>query len=128
LTDTIIEIYEKLRDQWTGCTWSTEFGAARLNLNGVTCRQAALLARATSGEESALWREAAEYLATIEADAAAARVEAGIAAQKAEAGSLPEALAHAERACDLERPYHSAPVWEALLNALHHLVPSSGKT
>ena len=128
MTETIIEIYEKLRDQWTGCTWATEFGAARLNLRGVTCRQAALLARATSGEESVNWREAAEYLAKVEADAAAARVEAGLAAHKADAGSLPEALVHAERACNLERPYRREPVWESLFNAIHELVSSSGAT
>jgi hypothetical protein len=111
-------LYELTKGRWIGCDWPTRFGAAELNLSGVTARQAALLARATSGQESADWQQAAHWLTTVEADAEAARQAAEAAEQDAAAGRLREALAHAERAVQLEEPYHREACWQQLKNAI----------
>jgi hypothetical protein len=111
-------LYEQLNGRWKGCDWRTNFGAAGLDLYGVTSRQAALLARATSGQEAVDWHGAAEWLAKIEADAEAASQAAWLAQREAAAGHLGEALRHAQRACDLERRYHSEAVWHSLSEAI----------
>jgi hypothetical protein len=112
------QLYELTKARWIGCDWPTKFGTAELNLSGVTARQAALLARATSGQESADWQQAAHWLTTVEADAEAARQAAEIAQQNAAAGRLQEALAHADRAVMLEVPYHRQAYWQELKNAI----------
>jgi hypothetical protein len=126
LNDTITTIYEQSKEGWIGCDWVTQFGTARLNLKDVTARQAELLARATCGHESTQWRVAAEYLARIEADALAAQHACWIAMQEVNAGRLDEALAHVERACELERPYHTVLLWEPFYRAIQHRRSNGG--
>lgn len=111
-------LYEQIKGHWRGCDWPTKFGTSELNLTGVTARQAALLARATSGQESADWQEAAHWLTAVEADAEAARHAAERAQFDAEAGRLQDALAHAERAVELERAYHASAGWQDLKDAV----------
>jgi hypothetical protein len=111
-------LYELTKGRWIGCDWPTKFGAAELNLSGVTARQAALLARATSGQESADWQQAAHWLTTVEADAEAARQAAESAEQNAAAGRLQEALEDADRAVKLEQPYHREAYWQQLKDAI----------
>jgi hypothetical protein len=111
-------LYDLTKGRWTGCDWTTKFGAAELNLSGVTARQAALLARATSGQESADWQQAAQWLTRVEADAEAARQAAQTAEQSVAAGRLQEALAHADRAVKLEEPYHRQAYWQEFKNAI----------
>jgi hypothetical protein len=120
LDEVFLPLYEQLKGRWRGCDWPTRFGTAGLDLAGVTSRQAALLARATSGREAVDWHGAAEWLAKIEADAEAANQAAWQAQQEASAGHLSEALGHAQRACDLERLYHAEAVWDSLRDAIRH--------
>ena len=91
-------IYEQLEGRWVGCDWTTDFGPGHLDLCGVTARQAALLARATSGQESDQWQEATRWLSQVETDVETARRAAQAAWQEAAAGRLQEALDHAQRA------------------------------
>lgn len=118
MIQTFSAIYEQLEGRWVGCDWTTDFGAAHLDLCGVTARQAAMLARATSGQESAEWQKATRWLTGVEADADAARRAAAIASQEAAAGRFSTALIHAQRACELERAYHSRAVWQPLWDAV----------
>jgi hypothetical protein len=118
LEETFGGLYERLQAHWAGCDWPTQFGSGRLNLQSITADQAALLGRATSGWESIQWREAARFLAQIESDAKAARRAAALARDHAIAGQLHHALAHAQRACELERRYHARPGWEPLEAAI----------
>jgi hypothetical protein len=111
-------LFDRSKDRWTGCDWPTRFGSAALNLSGITARQAALLARATAGQESADWQDAARWLTSIEAAAAAARQAAEKAHVAASAGDLQEALALAEQAVQFETPYHQDACWRELRNAI----------
>jgi len=111
-------LYELTKGRWIGCDWPTKFGTAELNLSGVTARQAALLARATSGQESADWQQAAHWLTTVEADAEAALQAAETAEQNVAAGRLQEALLFADRAVQLEEPYHRDACWQQLKDAI----------
>jgi hypothetical protein len=121
-------LFDRLKGRWTGCDWPTAFGAARLNLQSMTSEHAALLSRATSGRESIQWREAARFLCQMEADVKAARRAAELARDHALAGQLRQALAHAERACQIERQYHAAPIWEALAKALRGMIHNSAES
>jgi hypothetical protein len=116
--ESLTNLYDRLKGRWVGCDWPTEFGPSRLNLQSMTADQAALLGRATCGSESIQWREAARFLAQIESDAKAARRAAELACHHAVAGRPADALAHAHRACDLERRYHSLSTWEPLEEAI----------
>lgn len=116
--ESLTDLYDRLKGQWAGCDWPTEFGPARLNLQSMTAEQAALLGRATGGWESIRWREAGRFLAQVEADAKAARRAAELARDHAIAGRLSDALTHVERACELERRYHATSVWEQLEAAI----------
>ena len=118
LDQTFSAIYDELEGRWTGCDWTTDFGPNHLDLRDVTARQASLLARATSGQESDQWQEAARWLTEVEADAQSARQAAQTAVQEAAAGHLPSALTHAQRACDLEQAHHPRPVWQPLVDAI----------
>ncbi len=119
-------LYERIKGRWTGCDWPTQFGSAKLNLAGIAARQAVLLARATSGQESADWQEAAHWLTTVEADAESARQAAQNALQAASAGRLPEALAFAEQAVQLEELYHHDGCWQELRDTIRQQLSSAG--
>jgi hypothetical protein len=125
LNETFDGIFEQLQGRWVGCDWRTEFGPGRLNLQAMTADQTALLGRATGGWESFQWREAARFLAQVEADAKAARRAAELARDHAIAGQLQLALEHAHRACELERRYHASPGWEPLEAAIRQRMVDS---
>lgn len=120
--DVILTQFEQLQNQWTGCDWPTKFGPRGLNLCGIAARQAALVARATSGQESVHWSEAAKWLTQVESDAEAAWRAAASAAQHAVAGQFKEALADAEFACELEQRYRRPATWEALESTIRQYV------
>jgi hypothetical protein len=122
LDRTFSDIYERLESCWGGCDWTTDFGERHLDLCGVTARHAALLARATSGQESDQWQAASGWLRQVEADAEAARQAARIASREAAAGRFETALEHARRACELERAYHPRAVWQPLEDEISQCV------
>lgn len=123
-TTSFSALYERIKGRWTGCDWPTRFGAEELNLAGIAARQASLLARATSGQESADWQSAAQWLTSVEADAESARQAAERAQQAATAGRLQDALAFANRAVQLEEPYHPHAHWQELRNAILQQLPA----
>ncbi len=123
---TFSAIYEQLEGRWTGCDWVTDFGPGHLDLRGVTARQAALLARATSGQESSQWQEATRWLTQVENDVEAARKAAWAAWQEAEAGQWQSALDHARQACELELAYHPCAVWQPLADAIQEKCGKTG--
>lgn len=120
--DNLIEhiqgLFEAAAEMWKGCAWPTEFGTEKLNLQGMTSGQAQLISRATCGAEQKAWREAAEWLATIEADASRAMQEAQLALDLASRGKLVEARTHSQRAVDIETAYRFPSVWVPLRDAL----------
>lgn len=116
--DAIRMAYECDQGKWTGCNWRTSFGPRELNLSGIRCRQARILANATSGDESKAWREAADWLDRVERDAAEAEADALCAVNFAAAGLFDEAEVHALRACDLGRKYDRLIVWNELHQAI----------
>lgn len=118
----IVTQFERLESQWSGCDWPTRFGPSGLNLCGITSRQASIVARATSGRESANWKEAANWLAQVEADAEAAWRAAASATQRATSGQFHKALADAEFACELEQRYRRPAIWESLESTIRHYV------
>jgi len=77
-----------------------------------------MLARATSGRESAMWRELAAWLLEVESDARDAENAAAAAVAHAESGNWPAAIQEAEQACQFEQRYRKASVWKALLEAI----------
>ena len=103
--------YLRARGRWTGCDWRTTFGVTQLDLVGMTAAQALLMARATSGPESADWREAVHWLRLVESDAEAAESAALAAVVAAARGDLAGALDHARSACEIEERYHSSLIW-----------------
>lgn len=111
-------LYEIACDQWTGCNWRTAFGPLRLNLMGMRSRQATLMAEATSGEESAAWSDAVDFLSRVENDSRLACNAARCAVVLAAKGEMLEAIAEADRAVALEAKYHDPVVWSPLRNAL----------
>ena len=123
--ETFEGLFERIAGHWVGCDWRTEFGPGLFNLQAITAEQAALLGRATAGWESFQWREAARYLAQVEADAKAARRAAELARDHAAVGQLRTALEHAHRACELERRYHANPGWEPLEAAIRQRMVDS---
>lgn len=128
IDQSLASLFERLRDHWIGCDWPTEFGPLRLNLQSITANQAALMVRATGRRESLEWREAAAFLAQIEADAKAARRAAALARDHAAAGQFHAALAHAERACEIERRYHAQPGWGPLVTAIRHQLDGENRS
>jgi hypothetical protein len=90
---------------WTGCDWETEFGPGRINLRGLTSRQARLAAQATRGEESTQWREVCHYLDAVERDARLAAELASAAVDFWSLGNTAEASCRLEEAIALEAHY-----------------------
>jgi hypothetical protein len=110
--------FRQLARSWTGCDWPIQFGKLGLNLNGLTSAQAALMAGATSGEESAEWRRAAKWLAAVEQDAVRAERLARSAVDFAARRCPREAVEAIENACQIEAKYHDQLVWRELRDAL----------
>jgi hypothetical protein len=114
----IARTFSRIVRTWTGCDWPIQFGKLGLNLNGLTSMQAALMAGATSGEESAEWRRACRWLASVEHDAQKAERFARTAADLAIRGRPDEAMEAMKHACQLEAVYHDQLVWQELRDAL----------
>jgi len=104
--------------KWTGCHWPTQFGESKLNLQGLLSRQAALMARASTGREAEEWRNAVQWLEAVERDAREAEAEATTAATLASQGAFEQALEHVERACALEAHYNDGAGWAPLRNLI----------
>jgi hypothetical protein len=118
LVEELRAAYLRAAGRWTGCDWPTRFGGAGLNLEGLSARQATLLARATAGQESANWHAAAHWLGQMAEDAHEAQLTAEQAVELAEAGHLAAALTHARRVCALEATYRTPVVWRPLVDLL----------
>jgi len=130
--DHLCNLFVDGEGRWCGCDWDTTFGSLRLNLQSVLARQAEIAAKATAGEESNCWREAATWLRTVERDAALAEREAALAVKAAIANCLVDAQQHIAIACAIEARYpEHQPIWEALRRALEqppeHPPPGSTK-
>jgi hypothetical protein len=117
----IYQAYEEGRGTWTGCDWPTRIGKAGLDLKGCTAAHAAALARETAGTSvSEDWQMAATWLSQVERFAREAEESACQAVNAARSGHWREALAHAQRAWNLElvcgrtlwRDF--APAWQKL--------------
>jgi len=96
---------------WQGCEWITEFGPQRMNLCGLRSRQASLAAKATRGEESKCWKEAALWLETVERDAARAAELAEFAIQAAQQNEFQKMQRLLMDAIALEQKYRIAIVY-----------------
>lgn len=118
----INDAYESARDQWLTCDWQTEFGPLKMNLNGLRSVHLERLAHATSGQESRAWRMAATWVREIEAAAAKAQELAMQARDRFFQQNLCEAIKLIEQACELERRWHSEPVWQLLEQAIRREV------
>ncbi|MDA8744401.1 hypothetical protein N9N28_07205 [Rubripirellula amarantea] len=116
--ESLQRVFDHLCDQWTGCNWKTAVGPLRLNLKNVRARQARLISEATSGDESAAWNLAMEFLASIENDALAARKSAETAMALMCLGKTDEAIAMVDRAVELEAKYRDPVVWTLLRDAV----------
>jgi len=117
-TSEIINAFLLGLGRWKGCSWPTEFGSRKLNLNGLKSSQAALMAGATAGPERADWRGAMAWLMRVEEDAREAEKQAKLAADLAVLGDLDQARAYAEQACSLESQYTVNQTWRPLLAAI----------
>lgn len=118
--DAILNAYRSGHFQWRGCQWHEEFGPLRLDLNGLTARQARILANATAGTESRAWHQAADWLEAVERDAKTAEAEASLAVHLATSGRYSEAECHATSACILQKKYPADPVWNELLDCIRN--------
>ncbi|WP_417739618.1 hypothetical protein [Rosistilla oblonga] len=110
--------YEKGRNRWRGCDWTTSFGSMGLDLNGMKPHQTRWLAGATSGEEAKHWEQAAEWLARVARDAQQAEAAATEAAALWKAGERTLALEKIQAAVALEARYRNPFVWKPLLHAI----------
>ena len=103
------------RIKWKGCDWPTKFGSRKLNLCGLSSRQARIAANATRCEEAECWRAATEWLAAVESDAATARRQVMRAAVAERRGDLTAAERWLVAAAEIESRYRSGGEIQALL-------------
>lgn len=113
---------------WNGCDWPTQWGEGKLNLQGMSSSQAAILAQATAGAERASWRIAAHWLQEVEETAREARQQAEQAAELTEAGQFEAALAHAMRAAALEATYRTPIVWRPFADSVESAMLALAKS
>ena len=110
--------------QWTGCSWPTEFGNTKLNLEGLKASQAALMAGSTSGKERDDWAAATHWLEQVELDAREAEREAELARDLANREQAQRAWLRIERACALQRKYtQKGLAWEPLRMVIAKRLP-----
>ena len=76
------------------------------------------MAGATAGDERTNWVAATRWLDQVETDARDAEKQAQLAVDLAMGGQLERALAHVERACQLESQYTADETWRPLLSAI----------
>ena len=93
------EAIGQAKSAWRGCDWHTNFGPRAIDLRGLRSRQALLASKATRGEESSRWKDAAQWLAEVEraADQAAQLADSALNAvetreYRSAAGLLAEAI------------------------------------
>lgn len=110
--------YQAARGAWTGCDWDVTFGPAALKLNGLTAAQAMRLARATAGDESHHWHEAAQWLETVEEAANQAEMLGRNALTAVREGDLSRALERVDDACTLESAFPRTPTWTLLRESI----------
>tara|TARA_R110002049_G_scaffold4601_5_gene32604 strand:- start:837109 stop:837489 length:381 start_codon:yes stop_codon:yes gene_type:complete len=60
------EAIDQAKSGWRGCNWHTDFGPRSIDLRGLKSWQAILASKATRGDESKRWHEAAQWLAEVE--------------------------------------------------------------
>ncbi len=101
-------------EAWKGCDWNTAFGPFGLNLDGLRSRQTRLLSEATSGEESAAWAAASQWLEQVERHAREAHKAASEAVALVENQKWALARMRINEACELESQYHTELVWAPL--------------
>lgn len=118
LTDDVEGAYRLAAGKWIGCDWPTEFGKTSLNLKGIKAQQALLLARATTGQEGADWRDAVDWLNKVEHDAKLAQLLADEAVALVLKNKTVGALFYIRNACILEEKYHNRLVWQPLRQAI----------
>jgi hypothetical protein len=106
--------YQRALGAWTGCSWETEFYTRKLNLNGVTARQAYFLAEATSGSEAESWHAAVDWLKTVEDDAKIANDLGEKAYEAVLNEQWDKAAKWIEKAVNLEAKYPAVVVWSPL--------------
>lgn len=117
-TAEIINAFLRGYGRWRTCSWPTEFGKRKLNLEGVKASQAALMARATAGDERTTWLAATRWLDQVEEDARKAEEHAELAADLAILGQVERAMAQVEAACRLESQYTADRTWRPLRAAI----------
>lgn len=108
---------------WRGCDWPTSFGPRKLDLYRIRSRQATLASKATRGDESASWREAAAWLDKLERDAETAAdwgTRALSAAEKQDFTTADQCLAEAER---LEEAYGQLTIYRDVRNICREWFP-----
>ena len=114
------EFYASKEGTWTGCDWTTEHGASKLDLDGVTAEEAREAATSLmfSTEESADWSSAAKWLEEVEINAAVAQTQARKAVEQYEEGEYMLSLVSARCAGAIEAMYGRAPTWGRLAEVI----------
>ena len=107
---------ESARSSWQGCVRPTEFGPRSINLCGLRSRQAILAFKATRGEESKCWEDAARWLIEVERAAETAAELACLAMNAANLGDFETAARLLDEAVVLETIYDAGVGYQ---NASH---------
>ena len=96
---------ENAQSLWRRCGRPTEFGPRSINLCGLRSRQAMLASKATRGEESKCWEDAARWLIDVERAAEMAAELACLAMHAANVGDVETAARLLDEAVVLETIY-----------------------
>ncbi|WP_182866530.1 hypothetical protein [Stieleria mannarensis] len=126
--DRLSELVRLAQQSWVGCCWETEFGSRRLNLRGLQARQAVVAAKATRGEESQCWYQAAEWLSGVEHDAKTAAEYAQQALNAAGSGDLAVAIKLLDQASALAAKYPVSVGYVACRSLCEDLTSASPHT
>jgi hypothetical protein len=113
-TNSVYETYCACVGRWQTCDWTTEFGLLKLNLNGLRSTHLERLGHATSGVESLEWRKAASWVREIETAAGRAEELATRAIDALKTHEMSRSVELIQQACELERQWHSKPLWRQL--------------
>lgn len=123
MSESLRQTIDSAQTSWVGCCWETAFGSRKLNLCGLSSRQALLAARALRGEEAACWRDAAEWLRQVEDDAAHAKELAEQSWTQATANHFVKAYELLSESAILESKYPVATRYRECLITLEGLIP-----
>lgn len=127
MSESLRQTIDSAQRGWVGCCWETAFGSRKLNLCGLTSRQALLAARALRGEEASCWREAAEWLRRVEADAAKAKQLAEQAWTQATANHFVIAHELLSESATLEAKYPLAARYRECVITLDGMIPEKNR-